>query len=131
MATSTPTVKKAAKKTAKKAVKKKAATKTATKTATKKAAAVKPTTASVYLKKMEAELLRIEKQIDSLKLRKKVDKQLKASYDMTMKTLNEQRKNAKKKLREASSAWREITKGFEGAWKQLSASVISARKKFK
>ena len=105
--------------------------KKAVKKAPKKKTAKKPQTPADYLKVMETELKRIEKQINSLKLKKKMDKQLKTNYDKTMKVLNEQKKQANKKLREAKSAWRELSKGFEGAWKQLSKSVISASKKFK
>jgi uncharacterized protein YecT (DUF1311 family) len=89
-------------------------------------------TQNAYIKKLETELKKIDKQIAALRKKKnQIDKRLQGRYKSTMATLSEKKATAKTKLKEAKAAWRAISKGMEASWKSLRSSVDKARKEFK
>ena len=87
---------------------------------------------NTYIKKLETELKKLDKQIEALKKKKsKIDKSLHSKYNTTMGTLVKKKAEVKKHIKDGKAAWRAITKGVDAAWKSLKTSVQKARKEFK
>jgi len=87
---------------------------------------------NTYIKKLETELKKLDRQIGELKKKKsKLDKSLHSKYNTTMAILVRKKGEVKQHIKEGKAAWRAITKGVEAAWKSLKTSVQQARKEFK
>jgi uncharacterized protein (DUF342 family) len=87
---------------------------------------------NAYIKKLEDELKKTEKQINEFKKKKfRTDKKLETKYKKSVEILNEQKTAVKERLKEAKASWRDITKGIESAWKDLRRSIEKAKREFK
>jgi hypothetical protein len=87
---------------------------------------------NAYMKFLDEQLKALDKEMAVLKKKKaKLSKEGQKKYKKTMDALTRKKTEAKALLKDAKSAWRDISGGVERAWKDLQRSVLKARKEFK